>query len=58
MTCTYWCSDVSASFFHTTFTNSHGQKGGVAFGENVMKSMTKGASVSAYDKFSPFLVPW
>ena len=35
MTCTYWCSDVSASFFHTAFTNSHGQKGGVAFGEKV-----------------------
>ena len=33
MTCTNWCSDVSASFFHTAFTNSHGQKGGVAFGE-------------------------
>ena len=33
MTCTYWCSDVSASFFRTAFTNSHGQKGGVAFGE-------------------------
>ena len=26
-------SDVSASFFRTAFTNSHGQKGGVAFGE-------------------------
>ena len=33
MTCTNWCSDVSASFFGTAFTNSHGQKGGVAFGE-------------------------
>ena len=33
MTCTDWCSDVSASFFRTAFTNSHGQKGGVAFGE-------------------------
>ena len=33
MTCTNWCSDVSASFFRTAFTNSHGQKGGVAFGE-------------------------
>ena len=33
MTCTYWCSEVSASFFHTAFTNSHGKKGGVAFGE-------------------------
>ena len=33
MTCTYWCSEVSASFFRTAFTNSHGKKGDVAFGE-------------------------
>ena len=33
MTCTHWCSDVNASFFHTAFSNSLGQKGGVAFGE-------------------------
>ena len=33
MTCTYFCSDVSASFIRTAFTNSHGQKGGVAIGE-------------------------
>ncbi|XP_066017603.1 uncharacterized protein [Pocillopora verrucosa] len=32
-TCTDWCADDSASFFRTAFTNSKGEKGGVAFGE-------------------------
>ena len=58
MACTNWCSDVSASFFRAAFTNSHDQKGGMAFGEKGHDVHDKRRISIGLRKVSSFLVPW
>ena len=56
MTCTNWCPDDSASFFRIAFTNSYGQKDGVAFGEKSHDVHDK--KVQQYRHTIKFLLSW
>ena len=58
MTCTNWCSDVSASFFCIASLIHMASRVAWHLVKMVMMSMIKGVSVSDYNKVSPFLVPW